>query len=133
MDSRLAFFLLGVAAAAGLPAAAVPECPPGFRCAGAPVAGETCRIEEGPYRGETGTLVDGRCLRSPNAGSGPVHTHVLEQGRCPLCGGGGEEFLAFNVQGGAAEGASGGVRPARYEARRILRCTVCANLFAAPR
>jgi hypothetical protein len=120
MDSRLVFFLLGAVSVAALGASGR-DCPTGFRCAGIPVAGQACRIEEGPYRGESGTLVDGRCLRSSEGGSALSHTHVIEAGHCPLCGGAGEEFLSFNVQGG---------RPGQMAPRRLLRCTTCSNLFA---
>ena len=119
MDSRLLFFLLGAAVAAGI-SAADRDCPQGFRCAGVPVQGQTCKIEEGPYKGEIGTLVSGRCLRSSDAGASELHTHVIEPGHCPLCGGTPDEFLSFNVQGGRSPGVS---------ARRLLRCTTCGNLF----
>lgn len=122
MDPRVVFFLLGAASVAAIGATGR-DCPQGFRCAGAPVQGQACRIEEGPFRGETGTLVDGRCLRSSEGGAALSHTHVIEAGRCPLCGGAGEEFLSFNVQGG---------RPGAMSARRLLRCSTCANLFADP-
>ena len=113
MVGRLVSFLLGAALVAGV-------CPDGFRCAGQPVSGESCVIQEGPFRGESGTLVDGRCLRSSEAGSAQLHTHVIEPGRCPLCGGASDEFLSFNVQT---------ARPPA-SARRLLRCSTCGNLFA---
>jgi hypothetical protein len=118
MDSRLVYFLLGAAVVAGVSAASGTPCPPGFRCAGEAGAGRTCRIEEGPFRGESGTLVDGRCLRSSDAAGG-AHTHVLEPGHCPLCGGAADEFLSFNVQTAAPPASS----------RRLLRCLTCGNLF----
>ena len=65
MDSRFAYFLLGALVVAGVSAAGG-TCPPGFRCAGT-AAGQSCKIEEGPFRGETGVRVDGRCLRSSDA------------------------------------------------------------------
>jgi hypothetical protein len=119
MDGRLVYFLLGAALVAGVGAVGR-VCPDGFRCAGQPLSGETCVIQEGPFRGESGTLVDGRCLRSSEAGSAQLHTHVIEAGRCPLCGGEADEFLSFNVQT---------VRPPA-SARRLLRCLTCGNLFA---
>ena len=119
MDSRLVYFLLGAALVAGV-SAADRVCPPGFRCAGAPAPGQSCQIDEGPFRGELGTLVDGRCLRTSEAGNAQLHTHVLEAGRCPLCGGQADEFLSFNVQTAAPPASS----------RRILRCLTCGNLFA---
>ncbi|HET9300066.1 MAG TPA: hypothetical protein VFO11_08975 [Candidatus Polarisedimenticolaceae bacterium] len=118
MDSRFAYFLLGALVVAGVSAAGG-TCPPGFRCAGT-AAGQSCKIEEGPFRGETGVRVDGRCLRSSDAGSGAAHTHVIEPGHCPLCGGEADEFLSFNVQTAAPPASS----------RRILRCLTCGNLFA---
>jgi len=116
MVSRVVYFLLGAAVVAGVSAAGG-TCPPGFRCAGG-AAGQTCPITEGPFRGETGVLVDGRCLRS-SQGSGGPHTHVIEPGHCPLCGGVADEFLSFNVQTATPPATS----------KRILRCLTCGNLF----
>ena len=116
MDSRLAYFLLGAAVVAGVSAAGR-TCPPGFRCAGA-AAGQTCQIQEGPFRGENGVLVDGRCLRS-SEGVGAPHSHVIDPGHCPLCGGEADEFLSFNVQTATPPASS----------RRLLRCLTCGNLF----
>jgi hypothetical protein len=116
MDSRLVYFLLGAAVVAGVSAAGG-ICPPGFRCAGAQ-GGQTCRIETGPFRGESGTVVDGRCLRSSD-NAGAAHTHVIEPGHCPLCGGAADEFLSFNVQTATPPASS----------RRLLRCLTCGNLF----
>jgi hypothetical protein len=118
MDSRLVYFLIGAAVVAGVSAAGR-DCPPGFRCAGTAAPEQSCPIQEGPFRGETGILVDGRCLRSSEAGSAQAHTHVIEPGHCPLCGGAADEFLSFNVQT---------ARPPA-SARRILRCLTCGNLF----
>ena len=118
MNSRLAWFLLGAAVVAGVRAAPGP-CPPGFRCAGAEAPGKTCLIEEGPFRGEHGVLVDNRCLRSSDAGAASAHTHVIEPGHCPLCGGEADEFLSFNVQTASPPASS----------RRLLRCLTCGNLF----
>ena len=117
MNSRLAWFLLGAAVVAGVRAAPGP-CPPGFRCAGVE-AGKTCLIGEGPFRGEHGVLVDNRCLRSSDAGATSAHTHVIEPGHCPLCGGEADEFLSFNVQTASPPASS----------RRLLRCLTCGNLF----
>ena len=120
MDSRLVYFLLGAAVVAGV-SAADRICPPGFRCGGQAAPGQTCPIQDGPFRGETGILVDGRCLRSSDSGAAQAHAHVIEPGHCPLCGGAAaDEFLSFNVQT---------VRPPA-SARRILRCLTCGNLFA---
>ena len=130
MDRRMLCFLLAAVVLVGASAAG-PVCPPGFRCQGAPAPGQSCLIQAGPYKGETGTLVGGRCLRSADAGAGALHTHVIEPGRCPLCGTQGVDFLSFNVQAGTAE-APVGARLARYEQRRLMRCPTCGNLFADP-
>jgi hypothetical protein len=113
----LLWFLLGALAVAGLSAAG-PECPPGFRCGGATAAGSACHIDEGPYKGRPGTLVDGRCVLAVTGGSAP-HQHVIESGACPLCGAQGVEFLSFRVQTGSQ----------RSEMRRVLQCRQCSSLF----
>lgn len=135
MENRLPWFLLGVVAVIGLSASG-PNCPPGFRCGDAPAAqGRPCRITEGPYRGTAGTLVDGICLRTtmpehaPTGAQGP-HEHYAIPGHCPLCGTAGVEFLSFRVQGGRSSlAANPGVHLAEFEARNLLSCPTCGNLF----
>ena len=95
----------------------------------------TCRIEDGPYAGETGVLVNGRCLRGtpgetqvrPAAPAlpAPGHRHEPQDGMCPVCGAAGAPFLNFTVQGGARPGQTG---PA-LETKALLRCGRCGCLF----
>jgi len=112
--------------------AAGPDCPPGFRCGPGGDSIARCLIEDGPYRGQPGTLVDGVCLASVEGSAGggtAAHQHVIQSGTCPLCGGTGESFLSFNVQVPGQGGASGSRSPT-YQNRAILRCPRCGNLFA---
>ena len=135
MHSRFVWFLLGmiVAAAAAGAGAAPQECPPGFRCE-ASATSKPCRIEQGPYRGSVGTLVDGRCLMTVATAPAGPHEHVIQSGVCPLCGAAGRPFLEFHVQDGhrSVAGAGSPGLP-HYEPRTILSCERCGALFSPRR